>query len=64
MRDHYDFSDAVKNPFAGKLNKEGYTVIVHYGPQDIAEMDGSARYEPTPDEAAAFEEYRANKKAQ
>ena len=29
MRDYYDFSDAVKNPFAGKL-KGKYTVTVHY----------------------------------
>ena len=29
MRDNYDFSDAVKNPFAGKLNGK-YTVTVHY----------------------------------
>ena len=29
MRDNYDFSDAVKNPFAGKL-KGKYTVTVHY----------------------------------
>ena len=29
MRDNYDFSDAVKNPFAGKLNGK-YTVTIHY----------------------------------
>ena len=29
MRDNYDFSDAVKNPFAGKI-KGKYTVTVHY----------------------------------
>lgn len=30
MRDEYDFSDAVKNPFAGKKEKGKYTVTVHY----------------------------------
>jgi hypothetical protein len=29
MRDNYDFSDAVKNPFAGR-EKGKYTVTVHY----------------------------------
>jgi len=29
MRDNYDFSDAVKNPFAGKI-KGKYTVTVYY----------------------------------
>jgi hypothetical protein len=29
MKDNYDFSDAVKNPFAGKI-KGKFTVTVHY----------------------------------
>jgi hypothetical protein len=29
VRDNYDFSDAIKNPFAGKINGK-YTVTVHY----------------------------------
>ena len=29
MRDNYDFSDAIKNPFAGKI-KGKYTVTIHY----------------------------------
>ena len=29
MRDNYDFSDAVKNPFAGRI-KGKYSVTVHY----------------------------------
>ena len=36
MRDNYDFSDAVKNPFAGKI-KGKYTVTVHY---DFSAQDG------------------------
>ena len=39
MKDHYDFSKGRKNPFAEKLKKEGYTIMVHYSPKDIAEMD-------------------------
>jgi len=35
MRDNYDFSDAVKNPFAGKI-KGKYTTIVHY---DFSKQD-------------------------
>jgi len=29
MRDNYDFSNAVKNPFSGKI-KGKYTVTIHY----------------------------------
>ena len=29
MRDEYDFSNAVRNPFAGRT-KGKYTVIIHY----------------------------------
>lgn len=29
MRDSYDFSKGIKNPYADKL-KNGYTVTVHY----------------------------------
>jgi len=30
MKEHYDFSKGVKNPYADKL-KDGYSVTVHYG---------------------------------
>jgi len=33
MKDNYDFSDAIKNPFAGKI-KGKYVVTIHY---DFAE---------------------------
>jgi len=36
MKDHYDFSGARKNPHADKIKKEGYTVMIHYSPEDIA----------------------------
>ena len=36
MKDNYDFSDAVKNPFAGKI-KGRYTVTIHY---DFTNQDG------------------------
>ena len=29
MRDNYDFSNSIKNPFAGMINGK-YTVTVHY----------------------------------
>ena len=34
-----DFSKGRKNPFAEKIRKEGYSITVHYSPEDIA--DGS-----------------------
>jgi len=30
MREHYDFSDAIKNPFAGKKEKGKFNVLVTY----------------------------------
>ncbi|MDR1674293.1 MAG: hypothetical protein LBR54_02445 [Oscillospiraceae bacterium] len=36
MKDNYDFSNAVKNPFAGKLSGK-YSVTVHYDISDILE---------------------------
>ena len=37
MKEYYDFSKGRKNPHAEKILKEGYSVTVHYSPQDIAE---------------------------
>jgi len=31
-----DFSKGRKNPFAEKIKKEGYSVTIHYSPEDIA----------------------------
>jgi len=36
MKEYYDFSKGRKNPHAEKILKEGYSVTVHYSPQDIA----------------------------
>ena len=64
MRDHYDFSNGRKNPYAESIRKNGYSVTVHYSPKDVAEMNITEKYELTPDEIAVIEEYRANRKAQ
>ena len=39
MRDNYDFSDAVRNPFAGRT-KGIYTVIIHYDFTENAKEQG------------------------
>jgi len=33
MRKHYDFSNAVRNPHAGKM-KDGYTIIIEHKEYD------------------------------
>ena len=60
MRDNYDFSDAIKNPFAGNF-KNKYNVLVTY---DLTPEDdqGTKDCEPSQDTLEAFEEYL--KKAQ
>ncbi|MDR1059868.1 MAG: hypothetical protein LBL83_01360 [Clostridiales bacterium] len=59
MKDSYDFSSGRKNPYAKKLKEEGYAITIHYGPEDIKELNGAKECEPAADEIAAFEEYRA-----
>jgi hypothetical protein len=58
MRDEYDFSDAVKNPFAGKF-KNGYKIIVHHNSPGGG---WDETIEVTPDEVVAAnikrEEYK------
>ena len=68
-----DFSTARKNPFAEKIKKHGYTIQIHYSPEDVAHMtkqsiisiDGledMAWLDLDADEIAALKKYReANK---
>ena len=35
MKAHYDFSKGRKNPHAEKILTEGYSVTIHYTPQDV-----------------------------
>ena len=58
MKECYDFSNGVKNPYAGNIKKEGYTVIVHYGAQPDSGAE-AGEYKPSSDESPAFEEYRS-----
>jgi len=37
MKEYYDFSNGRKNPYAEKVKKEGYSVTVHYSPEDVAD---------------------------
>ena len=30
MKKSYDFSNAIRNPFAEKIKKEGYTIRIHH----------------------------------
>jgi len=58
-----------KNPFYEDIIKNGFSVAVHYSPEDVAEiMNGKQKFdfdllEHDPDELAAFERYKElNKK--
>ena len=33
-----DFLKARKNPYAEKIKKEGFSITVHYSPEDVANM--------------------------
>jgi hypothetical protein len=55
MKDNYDFSDVVKNPFAGKINGK-YTVIVHYDFTDKDIKDEEASHGEKADRAPHHQE--------
>ena len=55
-----------KNTFYEDIMKNGFSIVVHYSPEDVAEiMSGEQKFdfdllEHDPDELAAFERYRKN----
>ena len=69
-----DFSNARKNPYADKIKKYGYTIQIHYSPEDIASMNACAIekidgledmewLDLDPSEIAALKKYRETNKA-
>ena len=65
-----DFSKAHKNPYAEKLRKSGYSIVINVSPEEIANMTqrnieaikGMDMLELDPDEQRALEKYmEANK---
>ena len=68
-----DFSTARKNPHAESIKKHGYSITIHYSPEDVANMtkhsieqidsiEDMAWLDLDPDEIAALKKYReANK---
>ena len=61
-----DFSSARPNPFAEKIRKNGYYIIIHYSSEDVARMTQNALkkiesldiLELDSDELAALEKYK------
>ena len=64
-----DFSTARKNPFAEKIKKHGYTIQIHYSPEDVTRMtkqsieningiEDMAWLDLDADEIAALKKYR------
>ena len=53
-----------KNPYYDDIIKNGFSIVVHYSPEDVNEMiNGNQKFdfdllEHDPDELAAFEKYR------
>ena len=40
MRDEYDFSNAIKNPYAEKILQNGYAIVVNCGAAQECTSDG------------------------
>jgi len=53
MRDEYDFSDAVKNPYAEKILQHGYAIVVNCGAAQGGSSDNDNNA-PTEDSVAEF----------
>ena len=63
-----DPSRIQRNPFYEDIIKNGFSISVHYSPEDVAEIiSGKQKFdfdllEHDPDELAAFERYRQAKR--
>ena len=64
-----DVSRIQRNPFYEDIIKNGFSIAVHYSPEDVADIISGKQkfdfdlFEHDPDELAAFERYRqANQK--
>jgi hypothetical protein len=59
-----NFSTARKNPYAEKIKKNGFSITVHYGPDDVAKMikrtceQDVDLLELDPEELQALQKYR------
>ena len=60
-----DFSKMRPSPFIDKIRKKGFSLTVHYSPEDVerliarnGRLDNFDLFEHDEDELAAFEEYR------
>ena len=53
MRDEYDFSDAVKNPYAEKILQHGYAIVVTCGVAQGSSNDND-NHAPSADSVADF----------
>ena len=69
-----DFSSARKNPYAEKIKKYGYTLRIHYSPEDVAHLNALAIekidgiedmewLDLDPSEIAALKKYREANRA-
>ena len=61
-----DFSKARPNPYAEKIRKHGYSITIHYSPEDVARMTKDTldkikeldMLELDPDEKEALKKYQ------
>ena len=64
LKEKPDISKIRKNPFFEDILKNGFSVAIHYSPEDVKEIiNGSQKFdidllEHDPDELAAFDLYK------
>ena len=55
MRDEYDFSGAIKNPYAEKIRQNGYAIVVNCGAAQNSENEpNSDATSPSSDSVAEY----------
>ena len=54
MREEYDFSDAIKNPYAEKMLQNGYAIVINCG----AAQDGTSDADDMATSADSVAEYK------
>ena len=53
MRDEYDFSDAIRNPYAKRIMQHGYAIVVNCGAAQNSSSDNDDEI-PSADSVAEY----------
>jgi len=58
MRDEYDFSNGIKNPYAERIKKHGYAIVVSCGAAQESSNEADDKSQSTDSVAECKKEYK------